>query len=68
MQLLFVSSESTFTYFEATQGYLEHEVTCVCGVKWRRKAGVAGYRAINSACLLPALVSFNQLSAMKKLR
>ncbi|ATC03616.1 hypothetical protein BWI90_04375 [Escherichia coli] len=25
------------------------EVTCVCGVKWRRKPGVAGYRAINSA-------------------
>lgn len=24
MQLLFVSSESTFTYFEATRGYLEH--------------------------------------------
>ena len=23
MQLLFVSSESTFTYFEATRGYLE---------------------------------------------
>lgn len=24
MQLLFVSSESIFTYFEATRGYLEH--------------------------------------------
>ncbi|WP_370516591.1 hypothetical protein [Klebsiella michiganensis] len=23
MQLIFVSSESTFTYFEATRGYLE---------------------------------------------
>ena len=23
----------------------------VCGVKWRRKLGVAGYRAINSAPL-----------------
>ncbi|QCX08068.1 hypothetical protein FGF03_30355 (plasmid) [Klebsiella pneumoniae] len=32
------------------------EVTCVCGVKWRRKPGVAGCRAINSATLPPAQV------------
>lgn len=44
------------------------EVTRVCRVKWRRKPGVAGYGFINSACLPPALVSFNPLSAMKKLR
>ncbi|MBA0106672.1 hypothetical protein E4W36_26575 [Klebsiella pneumoniae] len=31
------------------------EVTCVCGVKWRRKPGVAGYLAINSATLPPSL-------------
>lgn len=41
---------------------------CVCGVEWRRKPGVAGYRAINSATLTPALISFNPLTAMKKLK
>ncbi|HBY1528686.1 hypothetical protein EAO28_30980 [Klebsiella pneumoniae] len=40
------------------------EVTCVCRVKWRRKPGVAGYGLINSACLPPALVSFNALSGV----
>ncbi|HBW8694552.1 TPA: hypothetical protein MFN16_004778 [Klebsiella pneumoniae] len=30
------------------------EATCVCGVKWRRKPGVAGCRAINSATLPPS--------------
>ena len=44
------------------------EVTCVCVVKWRRKPGVAGYRAINSATIPPALISLNPLPAMKKLR
>lgn len=42
------------------------EVTCVCGVKWRRKPGVAGYLAINSATLPPALISLNPLTAMKE--
>nr|AWU78672.1 hypothetical protein [Klebsiella pneumoniae] len=42
------------------------EVTYVCGVKWRRKPGVAGCRAINSATLPPALISLNPLTAMKK--
>ena len=40
------------------------EVTCVCGVKWRRKPGVAGYRAINSATLPPALISLNHLTGV----
>ncbi|HBW8694545.1 TPA: hypothetical protein MFN16_004771 [Klebsiella pneumoniae] len=30
------------------------EVTCVCGVKWRRKPGVAGYR-FERFCLSPPL-------------
>ncbi|HBZ1184547.1 TPA: hypothetical protein MJD79_25250 [Klebsiella pneumoniae] len=38
------------------------EVTCVCGVKWRRKPDVAGYRTINSARLPPVLVSSTPLS------
>ncbi|EAA9172475.1 TPA: hypothetical protein HGS83_22415, partial [Escherichia coli] len=42
------------------------EVTCVCVVKRRRKPGVAGCRAINSATLSPALISLNSRTAMKK--
>ena len=42
------------------------EAACICGVKWRRKPGVAGYLAINSATLPPALISLNPLTAMKK--
>ncbi|EBW5781391.1 hypothetical protein CCH16_004517 [Salmonella enterica subsp. enterica serovar Orion] len=41
------------------------EVTCVCGVKWRRKPGVAGYLAINSATLPPALISLNPLRGLR---
>ncbi|HBR1414650.1 TPA: hypothetical protein L9L57_005690 [Klebsiella pneumoniae] len=44
------------------------EAACICGVKWRRKPGVAGYLAINSATLPPALISLNPLTAMKKLK
>jgi hypothetical protein len=33
-----------------------------------RKPGVAGYTAINSATLPPALISLNPLTAMKKLK
>ncbi|RRE15895.1 hypothetical protein EAN91_03250 [Klebsiella pneumoniae] len=42
------------------------KVTCVCGVKWRRKPGVAGYQPINSASAL--LVSLNPLTAIKKVK
>ncbi|AHM82346.1 hypothetical protein KPNJ2_05563 (plasmid) [Klebsiella pneumoniae 30684/NJST258_2] len=44
------------------------EAACICGVKWRRKPGVAGYLAINSATLPPALISLNPLTALKKLK
>lgn len=44
------------------------EAACIGVVKWRRKPGVAGYRAINSATLAPALISLNPLTAMKKSR
>lgn len=44
------------------------EAACICGVKWRRKPGVAGCRAINSATLPPALISLNPLTAIKKLK
>ncbi len=43
------------------------KVTCVCGVKWRRKPGVARLPAYKF-CLRPALVSLNPLTAIKKVK
>ncbi|RXY52916.1 hypothetical protein DD568_31070 [Klebsiella pneumoniae] len=58
-QLVILSDPSTQQKFDLFN-------KAVCVVKWRRKPGVAGCRAINSATLPPALISLNSRTAMKK--